>query len=228
MSQGGEAPAQEADGPDFVLESGASSSGTAVGSGGGSGSGNVETALGIRMHVTLNPAAAADFEYLVGAMPGKSPSDILSHALNELRKRRELGAGKSQSARPSDDGTKRTPKFSLASRYIPAALRRDVARRDGHRCTYVALVESRSHGVEMTGAEIPGAVMTGAETAKFEINGARRCEAIHQLEFDHVNPRAFGGQNTLANLRLLCRAHNNLAAKDLMGKEFIESRYGHG
>ena len=290
LSQGTEAPAQapaqapgqghdqEADGPYFVFESGAASSGFGAGAGGGStfGSGNVEIALGIRMHVTLNPSAAADFEYLVAAMPGKSHSDILSLALNELRKRRELkkscelGAGKSPSAPPSkgstgtkahsdildvapvstataavakdyarshDDGTtrmskvslvSRTSKFPLASRYISVTLRREVARRDGHRCTYVAPVESQPDGVEMTGVGIGCAEMAGAGITSFENSSARRCEAIHQLEFDHVNPRAFGGQNTLGNLRLLCRAHNNLAAKDLMGKEFIESRYRHG
>ena len=150
-----------------------------------------------------------------------TPQRILN--ISELRKRRELGAGKSPSARPAKcsigpkansdildaapvtTAASRTPKprAPMATRYIPAALRRDVARRDGQRCTYVAFAESRS-------------------------DGARRCDAIHQLEFDHVNPRAFGGQNTLGNLCLLCRAHNNLAAKDLMGKEFIESRYRHG
>ena len=57
---------------------------------------------------------------------------------------------------------------------------------------------------------------------------AKRCEAIHRLEFDHVTPRAFGGQNTVGNLRLLCRAHNNLAAKDAMGKEFIEAHFARG
>ena len=208
------------DGPDFVFERGPSS---------GSeseielGSADAEAALGIRLQVTLDPNAAADFEYLVAAMPGKSASAILALAVSELRKRRELGAGKSPSARPAKcsigpkansdildaapvtTAASRTPKprAPMATRYIPAALRRDVARRDGQRCTYVAFAESRS-------------------------DGARRCDAIHQLEFDHVNPRAFGGQNTLGNLCLLCRAHNNLAAKDLMGKEFIESRYGHG
>ena len=159
----------------------------------------------------------------MAAMPGKSASEILSLALCELRKRRALVAGKSPSAQPSPSrmpsklpsklppasgrppkiAASKTPRPSLSSKYIPAALRQDVAQRDGHRCTYVVAADS------------------GAD-------GTRRCEAIHQLEFDHVNPRAFGGQNTLANLRLLCRAHNNLAAKDLMGKEFIESRYRHG
>ena len=233
LARGGEIPAQvqsqsqsqsqchdqgqdkAADGPDFVFERGPSS-----GSGSDRESADVGAALGIRLQITLNPDAAADFEYLMAAMPGKSASEILSLALCELRKRRALVAGKSPSAQPSPSrmpsklpsklppasgrppkiATSKTPRPSLSSKYIPAALRQDVAQRDGHRCTYVAAADSGP-------------------------DGARRCDAIHQLEFDHVTPRAFGGQNTIANLRLFCRAHNNLAAKDLMGKEFIEAHF---
>ena len=54
----------------------------------------------------------------------------------------------------------------------------------------------------------------------------RRCEARHRLEFDHIVPRAFGGDPSLSNLRLTCKAHNLLAAKDSMGKAFIESHFG--
>ena len=180
---------------------------------------SAKPAVGARLHVTLKPEAAADFEYLMAAMPGKSASEILSLAVGELRKRRELAGGKSSSRRPSQ-GQSQPPSESklsdlipnvattipvesppMANRYIPTTLRRDVAQRDGHRCTYLAAADSGP-------------------------DGARRCDALHHLEFDHLIPRAFGGQNTLANLRLLCRAHNNLVAKDLMGKKFIESHYG--
>ena len=124
--------------------------------------------LGARVHVTLNPEAAADLEFLAQAMPGKSPS-------------RHSSSGPTQRPSGSPSGS-------------PS--------------------ESKVTGV------ISGDSATNPV--------ARRCDAIHQLEFDHVIPLAFGGQNTLANLRLFCRAHNNLAAKDLMGKEFIESHFGHG
>ena len=192
---------------------------------------STKAAVGARLHVTLNPEAAAALEFLAQSMPGKSISDILSLAVGELRKRRELAGGKSSSRRPSQgqsqgqsqapsQGQSQPPSESklsdlipnvattipvesppMANRYIPTTLRRDVAQRDGHRCTYLAAADSGP-------------------------DGARRCDALHHLEFDHLIPRAFGGQTTLANLRLLCRAHNNLAAKDLMGKKFIESHYG--
>ena len=195
---------------------------------------STKAAVGARLHVTLNPEAAAALEFLAQSMPGKSISDILSLAVGELRKRRELAGGKSSSWRPSQ-GQSQPPSESklsgvipnvataipvespaMANRYIPAALRREVAQRDGHRCRYVSSDYNCPDGSKKNGAAI----------TLDAISGPRRCDALHHLEFDHLIPRAFGGQNTLANLRLLCRAHNNLAAKDLMGKVFIESHYG--
>ena len=150
----------------------------------------------------------------------KSASDILSLAVCELRNRHDFATPK-PSAKPrakpcaklvdrknTEKAPKTTPlavktatgELSRTTKYIPAALRRAVAKRDSYRCSYV-----------------------GPENSE-----ARRCDAVHRLEFDHVTPRAFGGQNTLGNLRLLCRAHNNLAAKDVMGKEFIEAHFGRG
>lgn len=41
----------------------------------------------------------------------------------------------------------------------------------------------------------------------------RRCGSKYQLEVDHCHPIALGGGNELSNLRILCRAHNALAAR---------------
>jgi hypothetical protein len=39
-----------------------------------------------------------------------------------------------------------------------------------------------------------------------------KCGSTRYLQLDHIHPRALGGDNTPANLRLLCRAHNQRAA----------------
>jgi 5-methylcytosine-specific restriction endonuclease McrA len=44
------------------------------------------------------------------------------------------------------------------------------------------------------------------------------------LEFDHIDPVACGGESTKANLRLLCRAHNQHAAERAFGAEFMERK----
>ena len=51
-----------------------------------------------------------------------------------------------------------------------------------------------------------------------------RCEARTRLEFDHVEPVARGGQTTVANLRLRCRAHNQFAAERAFGKGFMDAK----
>jgi 5-methylcytosine-specific restriction endonuclease McrA len=50
----------------------------------------------------------------------------------------------------------------------------------------------------------------------------RRCEAHAFLELDHKLPRALGGNSDSENLRVLCRAHNQLAAEQTFGRESIE------
>ncbi len=41
----------------------------------------------------------------------------------------------------------------------------------------------------------------------------RRCFGKHQLEVDHVKALALGGLHKIENLRILCRVHNQFAAK---------------
>jgi len=48
------------------------------------------------------------------------------------------------------------------------------------------------------------------------------CGSTHQLELDHVVPRARGGPSTVANLRVLCRAHNRLAARIALGNAVMD------
>ncbi len=50
---------------------------------------------------------------------------------------------------------------------------------------------------------------------EFRDSEGRRCESDYQLELDHVCPVALGGRSEVGNLRLLCKSHNRVAAKDL-------------
>lgn len=45
----------------------------------------------------------------------------------------------------------------------------------------------------------------------------KRCSSKFGLERDHIVPRAKGGSNAIQNLRLLCRAHNQLEARRHFG-----------
>ena len=65
-----------------------------------------------------------------------------------------------------------------SGRAIPVAVKRQIWRRDGGRCSYV----DRQTG--------------------------RRCNSRHMLDIDHILPYALGGGADPGNLRLLCRVHH--------------------
>jgi 5-methylcytosine-specific restriction endonuclease McrA len=52
----------------------------------------------------------------------------------------------------------------------------------------------------------------------------RRCEARRGLECDHIVPAARGGESSVANVRLLCRAHNQFEAERVFGRDFMEGK----
>ncbi len=49
----------------------------------------------------------------------------------------------------------------------------------------------------------------------------KRCDSKHALEYDHLIPVALGGATTAENLQLRCRAHNRLAAIEILGPATI-------
>src|SRR6187549_2974425 len=51
----------------------------------------------------------------------------------------------------------------------------------------------------------------------------RRCSARRCLELDHVHPWAEGGESTIEDLRLRCRAHNQRYARQYFGKSRVEA-----
>ncbi len=55
----------------------------------------------------------------------------------------------------------------------------------------------------------------------FVSDTGHRCESREALEIDHVIPVAKGGAPTLANLRLLCRTHNQYEAGQAFGEGFM-------
>ena len=55
-----------------------------------------------------------------------------------------------------------------------------------------------------------------------------RCEARKFLEYDHKLPVARGGTSTVDNIRLRCRAHNQLEAERVFGAGFMEEKRQRG
>ena len=96
-------------------------------------------------------------------------------------KTRRLGGPVAACAKPTAPPRTQTSAAKaggVTGRAIPAAVKREVWRRDGGRCSYV----DRTSG--------------------------RRCGSQHLLQIDHVVPYARGGAAEPNNLRLLCAAHH--------------------
>ena len=51
-----------------------------------------------------------------------------------------------------------------------------------------------------------------------------RCGKESNLELDHITPVALGGDNSVANLRVVCREHNQFLAREVFGKEFMMTK----
>ncbi len=62
---------------------------------------------------------------------------------------------------------------------------------------------------------------------QFRMSNGEICESTHQLEIDHVIPRAAGGPSNVDNCRLACRPHNQLAARRFFGDVWMD-RYTRG
>ena len=58
----------------------------------------------------------------------------------------------------------------------------------------------------------------------FVSESGHRCEARTRLEYDHVEPVATGGHPTVNGLRLRCRAHNQYAAEQAFGRDFMNAK----
>jgi 5-methylcytosine-specific restriction endonuclease McrA len=100
---------------------------------------------------------------------------------------RSAGQVKSENTTQTRPETKSHSKTQPAtpSRYIPAAVKREVWKRDGGRCIYV------------------------------DPKTSRRCSSRHGLQFDHIHPHAHGGEGSAQNLQLLCGAHNRYRAEKM-------------
>ena len=94
---------------------------------------------------------------------------------------------------------------------------------------FAKVAKPRRPGAVKRGRNIPAHVKLavykrdGGRCAFVGENG-RRCGSTTRLEYDHIEPVARGGSSTAVNIRLLCRAHNQFAASQAFGEEFMEEK----
>lgn len=62
---------------------------------------------------------------------------------------------------------------------------------------------------------------------QWKLESGGLCGSTHRLQFDHIRPVALGGTSTVENGRILCAAHNLVAARRIFGDAFMD-RYARG
>jgi 5-methylcytosine-specific restriction endonuclease McrA len=57
---------------------------------------------------------------------------------------------------------------------------------------------------------------------QWPLEGGGVCGSTLRAEIDHVFPLARGGTSTVENTRVLCRVHNDLAARRIFGDDWMD------
>jgi 5-methylcytosine-specific restriction endonuclease McrA len=88
--------------------------------------------------------------------------------------------------------------------------------------------EPRPSSTDAVPAHVKRAVwLRAGGRCEWVLPSGERCDCRRMLEFDHIEPLALGGKSTLDNVRLACRPHNLLAARQVFGDEVMD-RYAPG
>src|SRR5512133_662635 len=59
-------------------------------------------------------------------------------------------------------------------------------------------------------------------TCEWRFESGERCGCRRRLEYDHIEPLALGGASTIDNVRLTCRPHNLLSARQVFGNAVMD------
>ena len=84
------------------------------------------------------------------------------------------------------------------------------------------LATPRPSGTDQVPDEVRRAVwLRDQGRCQWPIDSGGICGSTHRLELDHCRPKARGGPPTIANLRVLCHAHNAEAARRAFGAPWM-------
>jgi hypothetical protein len=166
-----------------------------------------------RLHVTVSRQFLRDLDTardgLSHAIPNATTEQVLQAALSLLLEKQARARGQvkrprtalNQSPTVSPNPNPTTAPASTPTEPPPH-------RRDGPR------------------AAIPASVRRAvwerdAGCCTWPLDGGGRCGSTHRLELDHLDPWARQGEPTVGNLRVVCAAHNRLAARQAFGERWM-------
>jgi hypothetical protein len=193
-----------------------------------------------RLHVTVSREFLRELETarvgLSHAIPNATTEQVLQVALRLLLDRQARARGQ----------VKR-PRLATAPAWVPGTVPATSANATvagSHQASVGNSCASRPEGGEMEPTtaeplhrrtEPRGAISSAVRRAVWERDQGRCqwpldsggcCGSTHRLELDHVVPWALGGDDSVANLRVACGAHNRLAARQAFGSRWVERYAG--
>ena len=86
--------------------------------------------------------------------------------------------------------------------------------------------QPRIHPRPSNSSHVPAAVKRAVWSrdegkCRWPLDSGGICGSTRRLEIDHVVPRARGGSSTVDNCRLACAMHNQLAARQVYGDDWM-------
>lgn len=182
----------------------------------------------LKLGFTVTPEFMAKYNRIKSLLSNKHPEgidfetlfDILMNEYLERHDPDRRRARRKKRAANRDKITKRNPE-KQGSQRTRGAINRDQAGKGDRR--------NKIKEPNCGSRHIPPAIRDqvyardGGRCSFIGANG-KRCGSTWDLEIDHVIPFAQGGNNSLGNLRLLCRKHNLYQAERAYGEEFMKHR----
>ncbi|HEX2672307.1 MAG TPA: HNH endonuclease signature motif containing protein [Polyangiaceae bacterium] len=160
-------------------------------------------------------------------LPGGDLMTLLERGLEAYERELERGrfavgrkVRRSRESMPSSGGSERVEPQPLARGLIPPALAApEFAKATPLNSAAPVAPRPRSSWKRRCTAEVARAVfLRDGKQCTYVSPDGRRCGARRCLELDHIEPVAAGGEATIENLRLRCRAHNQWYARQYFGK----------
>jgi hypothetical protein len=176
-----------------------------------------------RLHITVSRQFLRELETAKGglshAIPNATTEQVLHEALRLLLEKQARSRGEVK--RPRNLTMEPTVAASA-----PEATRVGVAAQAANQI----VTEPRSPRREGPRESIPAAVRRAVWArdggrCSWLLDSGGRCGSTHWLELDHLVPWATWGGTTEANLRVVCAAHNRLAAREAFGERWM-GKYG--
>ena len=180
-----------------------------------------------RLHVTVSRRLLAKIDAardgLSHAIPGASTEQVLEAALDLLLEKQAKARGQVKRPRARLPAA---PLANLGAGATPAP---------PAEAPSLALVPTEPPPQRRAGPResIPAAVRRAVwerdeGRCTWPLDGGGRCGSTQLLELDHVDPWARWGEETVDGLRILCRPHNQLAARQAFGARCMERYAGAG